>query len=85
MKKLLLKLIGIYQSLPLRSHNKCKYYPTCSEYSKEAITRYGTFKGTFLSIKRILKCNPFSKGGIDLVPLPKKQLPTKKNGDKINL
>ena len=68
MKKLLLKLIDLYQKTPLFSHNKCKYYPTCSNYAKEAITNYGTLKGTLLSIKRILKCNPFSKGGIDLVP-----------------
>ena len=68
MKKLLLKLIDLYQKTPLFSHNKCKYYPTCSNYAKEAITNYGALKGTLLSIKRILKCNPFSKGGIDLVP-----------------
>ena len=68
MKKVLLKLIDIYQSMPLASHSHCKYYPTCSNYAKEAITKYGSIKGSFLSIKRILKCNPFSKGGIDLVP-----------------
>ena len=68
MKKLLLKLIDIYQRLPLGSHSKCKYYPTCSNYAKEAITKYGTFKGLYLALKRIIKCNPFSKGGIDLVP-----------------
>ncbi len=68
MKKILLKLIEIYQSMPLSSHSKCKYYPTCSNYAKEAITKYGTIKGTIIAIKRILKCNPFSKGGIDLVP-----------------
>ncbi len=68
MKKLLLKLIDLYQKTPLFSHSKCKYYPTCSNYAKEAITNYGALKGTILSIKRILKCNPFSKGGIDLVP-----------------
>ncbi len=44
---------------------KCKYYPTCSEYTKQAIQKYGTIKGSFLGLKRILKCNPFSKGGYD--------------------
>ncbi len=68
MKKLLLKLIDIYQSMPISSHSNCKYYPTCSNYAKEAITKYGSIKGSYLTIKRILKCNPFSKGGIDLVP-----------------
>ncbi|MBP3255438.1 MAG: membrane protein insertion efficiency factor YidD [Clostridia bacterium] len=43
----------------------CKYYPTCSEYTKQAIEKYGFFKGCFLGIIRILKCNPFSKGGYD--------------------
>lgn len=68
MKRLLLKLIDLYQKTPLSSHKRCKYIPTCSEYAKIAITRYGAFKGSLLSIKRIFKCNPFSKGGIDLVP-----------------
>lgn len=68
MKKLLLKLIDIYQSMPISSHSHCKYYPTCSNYAKEAITKYGSIKGGFLALKRILKCNPFSKGGVDLVP-----------------
>lgn len=68
MKTLLLKLIAFYQSIPLSSHSKCRFYPTCSEYAKIAITKYGAFKGLFLTIKRLLKCHPFHKGGIDLVP-----------------
>lgn len=70
MKKILLKLICIYQLMPLHSHSRCKYYPTCSNYAKTAIEYYGSIKGIFMTIKRILKCNPFSKGGIDLVPKP---------------
>ncbi len=46
----------------------CKYYPTCSAYALEALNKFGIIKGSYLSIKRILKCNPFSKGGIDKVP-----------------
>ena len=68
MKKLLLKLIEIYQKIPFKSHNQCKYYPTCSNYAKEAILVHGSTKGLLMTIKRLLKCNPFSKGGIDLVP-----------------
>jgi len=68
MKKFLLKLIKIYQITPLSSHSKCKYYPTCSNYAKEAIEIHGSLKGIFLTVKRILRCNPFSKGGVDLVP-----------------
>ena len=57
--------------MPFASHSKCKYYPTCSNYAKEAIENYGSIKGTYLAVKRILKCNPFSKGGIDLLPKDK--------------
>ena len=69
MKKFLIKLIEGYQkhiSVFLESKGvKCKFYPTCSEYTKQAITKYGALKGSFLGIKRILRCNPFSKGGYD--------------------
>lgn len=69
MRKLLIKLIEFYQkaiSPWLGSRGvHCKYYPTCSEYSRQAIEKYGIFKGLVLSIKRILKCNPLSKGGYD--------------------
>ena len=44
---------------------KCKYYPSCSEYTKQAVEKYGAFKGSILGIWRILRCNPFSKGGYD--------------------
>lgn len=47
---------------------RCKFIPSCSQYSKEAFKRYGLFKGFVLSFKRILRCNPLSKGGYD--PLP---------------
>ncbi len=53
---------------PLKKKGSCKYYPTCSSYAMEALQKYGPLKGSYLSIKRILKCNPFSKGGYDPVP-----------------
>ena len=68
MKKLSIKLIKIYQKLPITAHNYCRYYPTCSNYAIEALNKYGFFKGWFLAIKRILRCNPFSKKGYDPVP-----------------
>lgn len=46
----------------------CRFYPTCSTYSREAFIRFGFFKGLYLSLKRIFKCNPFGKGGIDYLP-----------------
>lgn len=51
----------------------CRHYPTCSNYSIEAITEWGTLKGIYLSIKRISKCHPFHKGGFDPVPENKKR------------
>ncbi|MBQ2917498.1 MAG: membrane protein insertion efficiency factor YidD [Clostridia bacterium] len=69
MKKNFIYLIELYQkyiSKFLESKNiRCKFYPTCSEYTKQAIDKYGAFRGCMLGIVRILKCNPFSKGGYD--------------------
>lgn len=69
MKKILIWLINGYQkhiSVWLKSKNiNCKFYPTCSEYTKQAIEKYGALQGSYLGIVRILKCNPFSKGGYD--------------------
>ncbi len=45
----------------------CRFYPTCSQYALEAIEKYGALKGSFLAIKRILKCHPFHEGGYDPV------------------
>ena len=69
MQKILIKIIKFYQTLPLHTHSACRFYPTCSRYAIEAITIHGSIKGTYLTIKRILRCNPFNKkSGIDLVP-----------------
>lgn len=68
MKRALVLFIDMYQSSPLLSHSMCKYYPTCSNYAKEAIEKYGICKGCYLSFKRILRCNPFGSNGYDPVP-----------------
>lgn len=69
MKKIILYLIKLYKrfiSPIFKSMGiECKYYPTCSEYTKMAIEKYGCIKGILLGLKRIIKCNPFSKGGYD--------------------
>ena len=69
MKNILIGLINGYQkyiSKWLSSKNiNCKFYPTCSEYTKQAIIKYGAFKGSMIGFYRILRCNPFSKGGYD--------------------
>lgn len=69
MKKLLILLIQIYRKYisPMKS-TKCPYFPTCSEYGLEAVQKYGAFKGSLLALWRIIRCNPFSKGGYDPVP-----------------
>ena len=65
-KNLLLKLILFYKSFlsPYFSGN-CKYEPSCSNYSYQAISKHGPIKGSFLTILRLVKCNPFSRGGYD--------------------
>ena len=70
MKQFLIFLIKIYQKYisPLKGVSTCKYTPTCSTYAIEAFEKYGFFKGLFLSCWRIIRCNPFSKGGYDPVP-----------------
>ena len=67
MKRVLIKLIEIYQITPLFSHKMCRFTPTCSEYMKESIERFGCFQGLKLGIKRVLKCHPFGKYGYDPV------------------
>ena len=65
-KKTLILLIKGYQKIisPLLGKN-CRFYPKCSQYAITAIEKHGVFKGGFLAIKRILKCNPFHPGGYD--------------------
>ena len=74
--QILIKLIKGYKYLasPLLGHS-CRYLPTCSEYSIEALKTYGFFKGLVLSIKRILSCHPWGQGGFDPV---KKEIKVKK-------
>lgn len=73
MRKILIKLIKLYQVTPLHCHSLCRYTPSCSEYMKVAIERYGSIKGVWMGTKRILRCNPFGGYGIDEVPDIKKK------------
>ena len=67
-KQIAICMIKIYQKFTKYTPKTCKFYPTCSEYTKQAIEKYGFLKGSFLGIKRICRCNPFNKGGYDPVP-----------------
>ena len=66
----MIKLIRFYQIFlsPLKVRTHCIYTPTCSQYAIEALKKHGIVKGTWLGIWRILRCNPFAKGGYDPVP-----------------
>ncbi len=68
MKKLLIFLIDIYRKFfsPLKRPT-CRFYPTCSKYTREAIIKHGSIKGVYFGIKRIIKCHPFHPGGYDPV------------------
>jgi putative membrane protein insertion efficiency factor len=68
MKILVLDLLGIYKALvsPFLPP-ACRFEPTCSEYARQAVEKYGSVKGTWMGIKRILRCQPFCKGGHDPV------------------
>ena len=61
--KLYIKFIS-----PLKRTGCCRYIPTCSQYALEALQKYGPFKGSYLAVRRILRCNPFHEGGYDPVP-----------------
>lgn len=69
MKKTVIAIIKCYQKYisPLK-RTKCPYFPTCSQYGIEAFEKYGVCKGGLLTVWRILRCNPFSRGGYDPVP-----------------
>lgn len=69
MTRILILLIQFYQkTISPALPPSCRFYPTCSQYSVEAFSRFGVFKGFVLTIKRLSKCHPFHSGGIDLVP-----------------
>jgi len=67
---ILLALIRLYQKIfsPIIPADTCRFYPTCSHYSYQAIFKFGFFKGGWMAIKRVFRCNPFNPGGIDPVP-----------------
>ncbi|ROL61498.1 membrane protein insertion efficiency factor YidD [Bacteroidetes/Chlorobi group bacterium ChocPot_Mid] len=69
MKYVLIILIKFYKlAISPYLPSSCRFYPTCSEYSMEALQEYGALKGGWMSVKRIFRCHPFNKGGYDPVP-----------------
>lgn len=70
MKKIIILMIKFYRKYisPMKRGGACRFIPTCSQYALQAVEKYGAIKGSYLAIKRILRCNPFHWGGFD--PLP---------------
>ncbi|MBR6593855.1 MAG: membrane protein insertion efficiency factor YidD [Clostridia bacterium] len=74
MKKILVYLIKLYQKyISSGTAAHCRFRPTCSQYAIEAINEWGAFRGFFLALYRLLRCNPFCKCGYDPVPQRKKK------------
>ena len=73
MRRILIGLIAAYRyAISPWLGNRCRYLPSCSEYTQEAIERYGALRGSWLGVKRIARCHPFHPGGLDPVPdIPK--------------
>ncbi|MFZ2725217.1 MAG: membrane protein insertion efficiency factor YidD [Methylococcaceae bacterium] len=78
MRRLIIAIIKFYQYFisPLLG-NHCRFYPSCSQYSVEALQRHGVIIGCYLTLRRLLKCHPFHEGGIDPVP---EKIGNNKNG-----
>jgi putative membrane protein insertion efficiency factor len=70
MKTILLALVRFYRKFisPAKGQNTCRFIPTCSQYAVEALERYGAAKGSYLALRRLLRCHPFHRGGYDPVP-----------------
>ncbi len=68
MKNIILFIIAIYQKISKYTPASCRFTPTCSEYTRQAIVKYGVLKGSMLGVKRICKCHPWHEGGYDPVP-----------------
>ncbi len=72
MKSIILKVINLYSAYSATKPARCRFYPSCSQFCRQAVENHGAMRGLFLSLKRFLRCNPFGSFGID--PVPEKKL-----------
>lgn len=82
MNKICIKFIESYQKNKNPYSKRCRYVPSCSHYAKGCYEKFNFFKASFLSLWRLLRCNPFSKGGLDPVPLTRKEKKALKESQK---
>ncbi len=68
MQKILILIIRFYQKLSFFKPATCRFYPSCSNYSIEALNKHGIVKGSWLTLKRLARCHPYNPGGYDPVP-----------------
>ena len=73
MNKICIRFIESYQRNKNPNSRRCRYVPSCSNYAKEAYQKFNFFKASWLALWRLLRCNPFSKGGFDPVPLSREE------------
>jgi uncharacterized protein len=69
--RVLVLLIGVYQRISALTPPRCRFAPTCSAYAVEALTQHGALRGTWLALRRVVRCHPFNAGGVDHVPQPR--------------
>lgn len=73
MRKFMLKMISLYKRRTANTNPTCRYHPSCSTYAQTAYQKHNFFYASLLSIWRIMRCNPFSRGGFDPVPKTRKE------------
>jgi uncharacterized protein len=89
MKSFLLALLTLYRywlspAIHTLFPSNCKFHPTCSRFAFEAIELHGAWRGGWMSLRRLTRCHPFSRGGFDPVPLPLKSVPVSKRASGVS-